>query len=59
MPTRGAYHAGCLAISKLIAPLPPVFSVDSDSRPNPARKRTTKRCVQVYKNIHKFNSNKR
>jgi len=46
LATRGAYHAGCLAISKLIASLPPVFSVDSDSRPNPARKRTTKRYAQ-------------
>jgi len=41
--TRGASHAGFQAISELIAPLRPVFSADSDSRPNPARKRTTNR----------------
>jgi len=41
--TRGASHAGFQPISELIAPLRPVFSADSDSRPNPARKRTTKR----------------
>jgi len=43
LPTCGASHAGFQAISELIAPLRPVFSADSDSRPNPARKRTTKR----------------
>jgi len=41
--TCGASHAGFQPISELIAPLPSVFSGDSDSRPNPARKRTTHR----------------
>jgi len=45
--TRGASHAGFQAISELIAPLRPVFSADSDSRPNPARKRTPNRYRQV------------